>query len=600
MNLSVARTGRMSDRQVRTSTAHDRSRPTQMASLKRLSIWSVWSVLAVAYFGALLTQPPAIYDEGLIVSGAVRCLHGQLPYRDFNTGYPPAQFYTIAGVFSVFGASLLAERVWDTVWRLAIVGLTIVLARATTPGRRAHPVPLICGCVVTGACGSHLYPMISGMLPCLLAVWCAALYLNHRGTRWLFFSGIAAGAAALYRHDLAACVCGSVMLASCYQSITERKRRWLQFPAVFCAGVLFMIALPVLYFWSSVPHDALAQSFIDFPGLAFSARHFPLASPRSIPACHDFYLPLAVIVAAAITLRRAAATHRPTLVLLLMTGVCTLALATQRLDTLHAYPAIMFTMVLLCAFIPVWQLQNRTFLQTLLLSGAIFYYGLVPPVFWAVQMTRPWEAQHGIAPLDVRRYSPNEPPDEIGRAGPIRLAFDQRQAIRYIQRHLLPGRSLYVGTATHAQQSINDALFYFLADRPQATRFDMVVPGFTTSGVVQSEILQDIRQKQTEYVVLFHAPDSIEPNLSSVDSGVTILDNAIRQEYVEVAEFGRYTIWHRKTFEAVCTDAYRSHCQPLAVANTAIVEYSAVGAHEQSGVAKYRGKVKVGHNEPPI
>jgi hypothetical protein len=31
-----------------------------------------------------------------------------------------------------------------------------------------------------------------------------------------------------------------------------------------------------------------------------------------------------------------------------------------------------------------------------------------------------------------------------------------------------------------------------------------------------------------------------------VDSGVTILDDAIRQDYIEVAEFGRYTIWHRK------------------------------------------------------
>jgi hypothetical protein len=42
-----------------------------------------WSVLAAAYFGALLTQPPGLYDEGLIVSSATRILHGQLPYRDF-------------------------------------------------------------------------------------------------------------------------------------------------------------------------------------------------------------------------------------------------------------------------------------------------------------------------------------------------------------------------------------------------------------------------------------------------------------------------------------------------------------------------------------
>ncbi len=346
---------------------------------------SFWSVLAVAYFGALLTQMPDVYDEGLIVSGAVRILHGQLPYRDFNTGYPPAQFYTIAGVFSVFGATLLAERVWDTVWRLAIIGLAIVLARAATPGRRVHPLLLICGGLVTGACGGRLYPMITGMLPCLAAVWCAVLYLNQRGVRWLFFSGMAAGAAVLYRHDLAACVCGAVTVASCYQAMAERNRRWLQSPAVFWAGVLLVVAVPSLYFWFSVPHDALVQSFIDFPRMNLLARRLPLPGPGSTLAWIDFYLPLAVIVAAAITLRRAAAAHRPTLVLLLMTSIFTPALATQRLDTLHAYPAIMFSIVLLCACVAAWQLENRRLLPLLLLSGALFCYGLVPLIGWITE-----------------------------------------------------------------------------------------------------------------------------------------------------------------------------------------------------------------------
>ena len=146
------------------------------------------------------------------------------------------------------------------------------------------------------------------------------------------------------------------------------------------------------------------------------------------------------------------------------------------------------------------------------------------------------------------RYSRNEPPNEILRAGPIPLAFDQRQAIGYIQRHLLPGRPLYVGVTAHGLGWYNDALFYFLADRPNATRFDMFAPALTTSANVESEILGEIRQKQTEYLVLLRLNPSHEPNLSSVDSGVRILDDAIRQDYIQVAEFGRYTIWHRKNF----------------------------------------------------
>lgn len=513
---------------------------------KATSRAAFWSVLAAAYFGALLTQPPGIYDEGLIVSGAARILRGQLPYRDFNSGYPPAQFYTIAGVFSVFGETLLAERVWDTLWRLAILGLAIGLARAAAPGQRAHPLLMICGGLVTGVCGWHLYPMISGMLPCLAAVWCAVLYLNQRGVRWLFFSGIAAGAVVLYRHDLAVCVCVAVMAATCYRAMAERKRRWLPLPVVFCAGVLLVVAMPALFFWFSMPHDALVQSFVAFPRLTVAGRHLPLPGPVSILAWHDFYLPLAVIVAAAFTLRQAAAAHRPTLVLLLTISLATLALAVQRLDTPHAYPAILFSMALLSACIAMWRHRDRRLLPNLLLAGAIFCYGLVPLFVWTWQLAGPGEAvPGGVAPRDAGPYSKNEPPIEIARAGPIRLAFDQRQSVAYIQRHLAPGRPLYVGVATHGLQLFNDALFCFLADRPQATRFDMFVPGATNNAAVQSEILRAIRQEQTEYVVLFRAPASHEPNLSSVDSGVRILDDAIRRDYTQVAEFGRYTIWHR-------------------------------------------------------
>ena len=106
--------------------------------------------------------------------------------------------------------------------------------------------------------------MMSGVLPSLVAVWCAVVYLNQGAMRWLFFSGIAVGVAALYRHDLAACVCGAVIVASCYQARAEGKWRWVQIAAVFSVGALLIVTLPILYFWLSVPHDALVQSFIDF------------------------------------------------------------------------------------------------------------------------------------------------------------------------------------------------------------------------------------------------------------------------------------------------------------------------------------------------
>jgi hypothetical protein len=57
-----------------------------------------------------------VYDEGLIVFGAIRVMNGDVPYRDFYANYGPAQFYVLAGLFKVFGPSILISRIWDTFW----------------------------------------------------------------------------------------------------------------------------------------------------------------------------------------------------------------------------------------------------------------------------------------------------------------------------------------------------------------------------------------------------------------------------------------------------------------------------------------------------
>ena len=497
---------------------------------------SVWLVLAIAYFGAVLLQPPEIYDEGLIACGAERIAHGQVPYRDFYTGYPPAQFYTIAAVFRAFGTTLLAERVWDTLWRLAIVGLVCGLV-GRAAGWRSHPLPLICIGLVTGAAGFHLYPMISGMLFAIGALWCATRYLNGDGIRWLWLSGLVAGAGVLYRHDLLICICVAVTIAISYQAIDERRRGWLRALGVFLAAVLLLLAPFVLLFWSAVPHDLLKQAFLEFPATNAAARRLPLPAP-SMPALGNFYLPLAIVALGAAGLRRVSAARRPVMLLWLVSGGLTLALATQRLDTVHTYPAILLSLVLLSWQVAEPASRPRNILSSVgtaaVLCLVVLCYGMGPLVLWGSEVA------------DAMRA----PPSKIARAGSVRLRLDQRDAIQYIQLHLPAGKPLYVGTATHRLVYFNDALFYFLADRPQVTRFDMFLPGVTNVASGQAEIARNIEEKQVEYVVLFSAPPSGEPNGSSVDSGVTLLDDAIKKNYIEAAHFGRYTILRLKNSQS--------------------------------------------------
>ena len=80
--------------------------------------------LAAAVFVTLcMDREVNVYDEGLILFGAARVMDGAIPHRDFYTLYGPGQFYILAALYKIFGASVLIERAWDTVVRAAIVSL---------------------------------------------------------------------------------------------------------------------------------------------------------------------------------------------------------------------------------------------------------------------------------------------------------------------------------------------------------------------------------------------------------------------------------------------------------------------------------------------
>jgi hypothetical protein len=52
-----------------------------------------------------------LQDEGVNAYGVMRILQGQIPYRDFQTAYPPASYYLHAVLFRLFGPGLPVLRV---------------------------------------------------------------------------------------------------------------------------------------------------------------------------------------------------------------------------------------------------------------------------------------------------------------------------------------------------------------------------------------------------------------------------------------------------------------------------------------------------------
>jgi len=473
------------------------------------------TLIAAVYIGAMLLQPVEIYDEGLIVSGAEQVLHGHHPYLDFNTGYPPGQFYTIAFVFRMFGESLLAERIWDSIWRLGIVAASFWLGYELW-GKEMNPLPLLCCITLVGGIGYRLYPMVTATLPCLCALSCTLRFLGKRNLHWIFGSGLLLGCTALYRHDLAACA-GIVVLGSVLRNRVAIIR--------LVGGVLLVAGPIVAYLLITIPRHVLWQSFFEFPKLNAAARHIPLMS-----LTHDrssflslVLWPLAIIASAATRALRGPASERAPIAVVVLTAGLTWILATQRLDILHAFPSVMICLIILAGNV----LPNVG--HGMLIALALFLYGFKPADRW----------KHQLLTLKLTQTS------AISRADSVRIPSDQADAIRYLQAHLPTGNKVYVGTTSHSRVLTNDALFSFLAERPLATRHYMWIPGVTNNLPVQSEIVRELKNNGVQYAVLFDAPTSTEDNLSSVDSGVTLLDDYLKRNYREVTVLGRYHILQR-------------------------------------------------------
>lgn len=104
------------------------------AGLAAISIVYLWPFRA-----ALLLDR----DEGIILQGAARILHGQLPYRDFFSFYAPGSYYWNAGLMRIFGDSLLVPRTVVLLYGALFSVITFVLARRMASRRGAVLASLV-------------------------------------------------------------------------------------------------------------------------------------------------------------------------------------------------------------------------------------------------------------------------------------------------------------------------------------------------------------------------------------------------------------------------------------------------------------------------
>jgi len=483
-----------------------------------------------------------LYDEGVILTGAMRAAAGDVPHADFYTNYGPGVFYPVAILFKIFGTSAIVERAYDTAIRAAIVAFAFALIEGVAPRRVALAVA---GAVFLwlfgiGFYGYPLFPVT------LLALAAAALIqpslVGAASNRRMFAAGAAVALTALVRYDM-----GFVLFIALALVIAAAKN-WRAL-AVYAAGtsIVFLGAVAVYACFASLApfwHDIFVFSIPSYAPM----RSLPFPGWREIAASPDnaavYVTILACLAAAWVVYSERTGLHarsRAHWLALTFTVLATLFYlkGLVRVSPIHLMSSILASILALGALAPLaWRHGVAIRAAFAIIAAAA---GIA-----ALESAASALAQRAGRRAMVAQMDSCATPPGLGNIACLRLDRDRERAASLVAGHTKPGERVFVGLGRHDKIHINDVVSYFAMDRMPATRWHHFDSGLQTSERIQQEIVAELESQHTRFAIIETTWDAVaEPNGSGVSSGVRVLDDYLRAKYRAVAQFGEVYVLER-------------------------------------------------------
>jgi hypothetical protein len=220
--------------------------PTETRSLVRAFVpYLIFSLCVSLYFFPFMRLLLRGSDEGILVEGAVRTVHGQLLGRDFLEVVGPGTFYWLALFFKLFGVTFLASRVCLFVSSLGTALSLYFLSRRVCRSYQLLPCILIFA-TYFGTFWPEISHHVDSNCFALLAAVCMVLW-RELGKTWLLFAaGALAGATTLILQPK-----GLLLLLAFFAWVWIQHRRALLSAVLWVSCGAFSAVAPILgYFWS--------------------------------------------------------------------------------------------------------------------------------------------------------------------------------------------------------------------------------------------------------------------------------------------------------------------------------------------------------------
>jgi hypothetical protein len=563
--------------------------PTASLSLRpeRLTPWRnrfvTYSVLFVTTFILLflgMDRGFDFYDEGINLVDAMRVAAGQVPHRDFYVNYGPAQFYTLAWLFHLFGPSVFVERMYDLALRSAIVTVTWAILASRCKRWVAVCTTVVCGFwLFSSGVPTIAYSIIPILLLVLLgSVLLLPMFSSDLSKLKAILAGCTAGLVTLFRYDVGFALV-VVHLSSILIAASLRKkyaepglRQTLSTLSFYALGVAILFLPPALLYLSVAPIHPFVHDVIIYPAKYYARARslpFPGLRWRSLENI-AIYIPVVVAVLCLYTvvttrMREGDPFAGPAdltrnqgrigfFVLFGLLGTALYFKGVVRVSVAQMLLSILITIIPLAMLFDYtagkWPRLHRLVQWTMVLS-------VFAATWSALKEVRVLYLNHSSVLQEI--LSPSGPASirsETAWCGvPNRLHTglcflvdpSHIDAISYLGEHSKPSERIFVGLSRHDRLVSNDLLTYFASDRLPATRWAQFDPDLQTRADIQNAMIRELEDQKIRHVILESQFDAqVEPrNDSSRSSGVTLLDEYIRQHYRLLETTGAITIWSR-------------------------------------------------------
>jgi hypothetical protein len=495
-------------------------------------------VITTIYYIPIINLPLAPYDEAFILVGAEKILNGQVPHRDFSSEYPAGQISTLAVLFKVFGISVITERVYDLLIK-SLLSLFIYLIIRYLSSCKYALVGWAMSLIWLQHSSFPAYPVYPSILFIFISVYLLLLYMNEKKNYYLLLSTLSIVFSIFFRHDIG----GYAAIVITFFLIFRRVmgvQSWIPLISFIAIGVLAELPV-IIYFYMKSALGYLYNDLILMP-LSFpqyNAFPYPSLSRWNLP----FYVFPFVVVTGAITSvilikRKKDDTAAYAILLISFIGILFLNQARWRSDMGHLIP-VALTGILLAPVL-LHMLSSRLSLNVL--PSRILFALFI--IFFSITLSKPVEVIKRLM-LTTNGYIVKNINPDFERVKHLNISTDMKNTVAYIKKNTSESDYIYAGVKNHDQFKINDVVIYFLSKRDSASRYILLNPGVQTTIKVQEEMVNEFKTKSPQLIVL-STRVRYEPNLSSIDTKVDLLDNYISSHYELKETYGLFEIWMKK------------------------------------------------------